>query len=122
MICTQTIQMIYDIHAVVKNIYRLLKPGGTLLLTASGISQISKNDYDNWGEYWRFTKISMEKLMEEVFPKESILVESWGNVKTAIGFMYGFCQEDLTEDDYGYNDDQYPLIVTAKCKKLTSHD
>ena len=92
------------------------------MLTASGISQISKNDYDNWGEYWRFTKISMEKLMEEVFPKESILVESWGNVKTAIGFMYGFCQEDLTEDDYGYNDDQYPLIVTAKCKKLTSHD
>ena len=117
MICTQTIQMIYDIHAVVRNIYRLLKPGGTALITAHGISQISKNDYDNWGEYWRFTKLSMERLLEEAFPRTNIEVETWGNVKTAIGFLYGLCQDDLTEEDYAYNDEQYPLIITAKCSK-----
>lgn len=76
MICTQTIQMIYDIHAVVRNIYRLLKPGGTALITAHGISQISKNDYDNWGEYWRFTKLSMERLLAEVFPETNVRVET----------------------------------------------
>lgn len=117
MICTQTIQTIYDIHAVVRNMHRLLKPGGTVLITAHGISQISKNDYDNWGEYWRFTKLSMERLLEEAFQKTNIEVESWGNVKTTIGFLYGLCQDDLTEEDYAYNDEQYPLIITAKCFK-----
>ena len=87
------------------------------MLTAHGISQISKNDYENWGEYWRFTKKSMEILMEEAFPKEFVKVETWGNVKTSIGFLYGLCEDDLKEEDYGYNDEQYPLVVTVKCVK-----
>lgn len=117
LICTQTIQMIYDIHSAMKNIYSLLKPGGVLLITGSGISQISRSDNDNWGEYWRFTKKSMFRLVSEVFPKNKINVETFGNVKTTIGFLYGLSQEDLVEDDYSYNDEQYPLVVVAKCSK-----
>ncbi len=120
LICTQTIQMIYGIHSVIKNIYRLLKPGGAALITAHGISQISMSDYNNWGEYWRFTKQSMEKLLLEAFSPQYLEVQVWGNVKTAIGFLYGLCQEDLTEEDFEYNDEQYPLIVTAVCKKRFS--
>lgn len=118
LICTQTIQMIYDIHSVMKNIYRLLKPGGAALITAHGISQISMSDYKNWGEYWRFTKQSMEKLLWEAFAPENVTVQAWGNVKTAMCFLYGLCQEDLMEEDFAYNDEQYPLIITAVCRKM----
>src|SRR5579872_1803572 len=37
-ICTQTLQFIYDIDAAVTTLHRILKPGGTLLVTLSGIS------------------------------------------------------------------------------------
>lgn len=117
LICTQTIQMIYDIHSVVRNIHKLLKPGGVALITAHGISQLSMNDYNNWGEYWRFTRKSMERLLGEAFAPDSVTVETWGNAKTTIAFLYGLCQEDLSQNDFVYNDEQYPLIVTAICRE-----
>ena len=51
----QTLQMIYDVKAAVRHAVDALKPGGVLLATGSGISQISRYDMDRWGEYWRFT-------------------------------------------------------------------
>lgn len=116
-ICTQTIQMIYSIHEVIKNIYGSLRPGGILLLTASGISQLSMNDYNNWGEYWRFTEQSMRKLMEEYFDPKRIQIETYGNVKTTMCFLYGIPKENLKQEDFEYNDVQYPLIVSAFCQK-----
>ena len=87
------------------------------MITGSGISQISMNDYNNWGEYWRFTRLSMERLLEEVFSRENILVKSYGNFKTAMGFLYGLSQEDLMMDDFTNNDEQYQLVVAAYARK-----
>lgn len=117
LICTQTIQFIYDIHSVVRQIHRLLKPGGTALVTAHCLGQISLYDYHNWGEYWRFTDMSMRKLFSEVFADSNITVQPWGNVKTAIACQYGLCAEDLREEDFEFQDEQYPVVVTAAVKK-----
>jgi SAM-dependent methyltransferase len=117
LICTQTIQFIYGIKEVVKNIYKLLKPGGHALVTAAGISYLSMYDYDNWGEYWKLTKYSMRKLFEESFDSENVEVCSYGNSKIAIGMMYGLCQEDVSEKDFEYCDEQFPVIVTVNVKK-----
>jgi len=117
LICTQTIQMIYDIHKVVQNIWRILKPGGVALITAHGIGELSLYDYYNWGEYWRFTSKSMRTLMEECFESKDIVVENYGNVKVAVALLYGLCIEDLVEEDFKYDDEQYPLVVAAKVRK-----
>src|SRR5215213_5472492 len=66
-IFTQTLQVIYDIRTVVATLYRILKPGGVLLATASGMAQLSLEDFDKWGEYWRFTSLSARLLFEEAF-------------------------------------------------------
>jgi SAM-dependent methyltransferase len=47
-ILTQTLQFIYDVQAALKTIQRILKPGGVVLATFPGISQIAD---DNWGDY-----------------------------------------------------------------------
>ena len=60
-ICTQTIQMIYDVQTAVKNIYRILKPGGTAIVTAQGMGPISLPDYQAWGEYWHFTAKALRR-------------------------------------------------------------
>ena len=49
MILTQTFHCIYDLKSAIANSYRALKPGGVLLATFPGISQISRYDMDRWG-------------------------------------------------------------------------
>ncbi len=117
-ICTQTIQMIYDIQKVPANIYKLLKPGGAALITTHGISKISTFDYNLWGEYWHLTAKSLQYLFSDVFGEENVFVFSFGNVKTACCFLYGLNEEDLNESDFQYNDTQFPVILAAVCKKI----
>src|SRR5215813_470108 len=57
-ILTQTLQFIYDYQAAISTLYRIVRPGGVLLATFPGISQISRYDMSRWGEYWRFTSLS----------------------------------------------------------------
>lgn len=117
LICTQTIFFIYDIHNCVKNIYKLLKPEGRALITCSLIAPIAMYDYENWGEYWRFTDQSLRRLFEECFDSENIEIISYGNMKTAIAFLYGLCAEDLPASAFEFDDKQYPMIVAAVVKK-----
>lgn len=114
-ICTQTLQYIFDLSAAVRNIYRLLKRGGTALITVPGIKGLCIPEQVNWGEYWSFTKDSMNKLCESICQNYS--VESYGNVKTTTAYLYGICCEELTTEDFRYNDEQYPLIIVAKIQK-----
>ncbi|MCK4818885.1 polysaccharide deacetylase family protein, partial [bacterium] len=116
-ICTQTLQCIYDVRTAVQTLHRILKPGGVLLTSASGISQISRYDMDRWGEYWRFTTASFQKMFEEYWPKESIDVQSYGNVLVAISYLQGFVSGDLSEDEMAYHDDDYQMMLVARAVK-----
>lgn len=118
-IFTQTLQFIYDKDKAIKTLYRILKPGGTLLATVSGISQISRYDMDRWGEYWRFTTLSSKKLLEEVFPKSQINVESYGNVLTATSFLHGISADEIKKKKLDYNDKNYQIIIAIKATKPT---
>lgn len=117
LIFTQTLQHIFDKEKTIRNIYKVLKPGGAALLTSGFIAQLSPYDYYNWGEFWRLTDQSMKKLLMGQFEGNKIKVRSYGNVKTAMSFLYGLCQEDLEETDYSYDDEQYPVIVAGIAQK-----
>ena len=99
------------------NIYTILKPGGVALVTAHCLGQISLYDYNNWGEYWRFTDQSMRKLFSESFEDKNVEVHAWGNVKTSIAYQYGLCAEDLEMKDFEKNDKQFPIIITVSAPK-----
>ena len=116
-IFTQTLQFIYDIKSTIATLYRLLKPGGTLLATASGMAQISREDYEQWGEYWRFTSLSARFLFEEVFPKQNITVCSHGNVLAAISFLEGLAAEDLKKKELDVVDPNYEILITVRAVK-----
>lgn len=116
-IFTQTLQFIYDVRAAIRTLYRILKPGGVLLATCHGISQISRSDMDCWGEYWRFTTLSARLLFEEVFPEENIEVRAHGNVLAAISFLHGLAAEELTKQELDYHDPDFELMITVKAVK-----
>ena len=62
-ICTQTLSLIYDLRSAVANAHALLRPGGVLLVTVPGISQQADPDHEEFPDYWRFTKRSLQRLL-----------------------------------------------------------
>jgi SAM-dependent methyltransferase len=116
-ILTQTLQYIYDLRAAMCTLHRSLKPGGVLLATCPGISQTSRYDADNWGEFWRFTTLSARRLCTEVFPNDGVTVQAYGNVLVATAFLYGLILPELRRDELEYHDPDYELLITIRAVK-----
>ena len=116
-ILTQTLQFIFDVHAALTNVSRALKPGGVLLATVPGISQVSRHDERRWGDYWRFTTQSARRLTEQAFPGDRIVVECAGNVLSSIAFLHGMAVEELEIDELEHRDPEYPLLITIRAQK-----
>jgi SAM-dependent methyltransferase len=118
-ICAQTLQFIFDVKKAIEGAHHLLKPGGVLLATVPGISQVSRYDMDRWGDYWRFTTASIKKLVEPVF-KGGVQVESFGNVLAATAFLQGIVVEDLPNPSLlDENDPDYQLVITIVAWKTS---
>jgi SAM-dependent methyltransferase len=116
-ICTQTFNFIYDVQKAITGAHHILKPGGVLLATVGGISQISRYDMERWGDYWRFTTASMEKLFRPLF-QGGVEIESFGNVLASIAFLQGISVEDLPDRALlDENDPDYQLLITIVARK-----
>lgn len=117
LICTQTLPFIYDLGAAAENMIRVLKKGGTALVTVGGISQIISYERTYFGHYWSFTDMSLRKLFEGVADVESVQIGTYGNVKAASAFLYGISREEMEPEDLEYHDENYQLIITAVVTK-----
>ena len=116
-ILTQTLNFIFDYQSAVAGIHKMLKKGGVALVTVSGISQISKYDYDRWGDYWRFTDKSIKEVFCKVFKKKNIEIKTYGNVLSSTCFLHGISAEELTHDELMHNDINYQITITIKATK-----
>ncbi|HUP09640.1 MAG TPA: methyltransferase domain-containing protein [Caldimonas sp.] len=116
-ICTQTLTYIYPVQRALETVHRILKPGGVLLATVPGISQISPYDRDRWGEYWRFTSQSLRRLLGEVFLPEHVAVETYGNVLASTAFLQGLAVEDLRPDELDHHDQRYEMLIAGRAVK-----
>ncbi|MGQ5702085.1 class I SAM-dependent methyltransferase [Sandaracinobacteroides sp. A072] len=119
-ILTQVLQFIYDMPAAVRHSYRALKPGGTMLATFAGISQVSREDMDSWGEYWRVTDAAARRLFGDVFGADNVTAEPHGNVLAACAFLNGLVITDMKPEDLAYHDPDYQVIVTVRAVKPAS--
>ncbi len=119
-ICTQVLLLVYDLRPAIRTLYRILKPGGVLLLTSPGIQKISRGDMEISGEYWRFTTLSLRRLFGEVFPPDSMEVKASGNVKAATAFLFGLAVEDIGRDDLDYQDPDFEVSIALRAVKPRS--
>jgi hypothetical protein len=116
-IMTQTLHVIYDIAAAVRGTWNLLAPGGVLLATVPGISQISSDGRRDWGDWWRFTTDSASRLFSDVYGAGNVEVEAHGNVLSAACFLYGFAAEELSEAELAHRDPAFELLMTIRAAK-----
>lgn len=120
MVLTQTLHVIYDVHAAVRTVHDCLVPGGVALVTLPGISQRSDYDSREWGDYWRFTSDSARKLFDDVFGADNVEVVAYGNVLVAAAFLYGYAQEDLTAAELEHRDGSFDLLIGVRAVKAGS--
>lgn len=115
-VLTQTLHLIYDFKEALQTCYRILKPGGCLLLTVPGITPI---DHDEWKEtwYWSFTDKAMKKVMAETFPGGDIEVNAYGNVFVATAFLYGMGLPEVPVEKLDYYDQHFQVIISVKAIK-----
>lgn len=117
-ICTQTLNFIYDVHKAIEGSHKVLKEGGVFLCTVAGISQISRYDMDRWGDYWRFTNLSIQLLVEEVFGVGNVQVQTYGNVLAATTFLQGLAVDDLPDSSLlDIYDPNYQMTIGVKAVK-----
>ena len=115
-ILTQTLHLIYDVPAALSTVARILKPGGVVLTTVPGITQIDHGEWrTSW--YWAFTTLSVRRRFEEVFPAPNVTVETYGNVLAAVAFLYGIAQQELRAEELDHRDRDYEVIIAVRAVK-----
>ena len=93
-----------------------MKPGGVLLATFPGISQISIDEWsDSW--YWSFTLHSAHRMFETVFPAQNLEIQSYGNVLAATAFLQGLAVDELDQEELDYSDPHYQTLLTVRAVK-----
>jgi SAM-dependent methyltransferase len=118
-ILTFTIHVIFDVRAVLRTVERILKPGGVALIVTPGLSQVSRYDMDQWGDYWRFTSLSLRRLLEEVFQPGNVSINTYGNVLAATASLHGLHSTELTRRELDHWDRDYELVIGARAVKRT---
>ncbi|MDA0164730.1 class I SAM-dependent methyltransferase [Solirubrobacter ginsenosidimutans] len=118
-ICTQTLQFIYDVKAAIAGTRNLLAPGGVLLCTVPALSQTSRLDRERWGDWWRFTSGSVQRLLADVYGAENVTVAAHGNAYVAASFLYGLAAEELDPAMRERDDDEYEVVITARAVRAS---
>jgi SAM-dependent methyltransferase len=115
-VLTQTLHLIYDFRAAIATLRRVLAPGGVVLVTVPGITQIDTGEWAHtW--YWSFTVHSVKRLFGEEFGPENITVEQHGSVLSAVAFLEGMAAGELTKAELAVDDPAYPVFVGVRAIK-----
>ena len=115
-ILTQTLHVIDDMSAVLRECYRILKPEGVLLATFPAASRVCL-EYGEEGDYWRTTPAGARALLRSSFGPSIISSEGLGNVLTNTAFLYGLSACDLTDEEFTAHDPYFPALAGVRAKK-----
>lgn len=118
-VLTQTLHLVYDLPSAAAALHDALAPGGVLLLTVPGISQVDRGE---WGAdwFWSMTPAAVRRLLTGAFGAGEVHVAGHGNVYAATTFLQGLALSEVDTDKLDVDDEAYPVIVTARAVRAAA--
>jgi SAM-dependent methyltransferase len=116
-ICVQTLNFVYNVENAISEIYRILSPGGTALVTVANLSPISIYDLDRWGDYWRMTSLGIKKLFNETFGETNVELQIFGNYSATVMFLAGYSLEEVDLETLAKRDKDFEMIIGIRANK-----
>jgi SAM-dependent methyltransferase len=118
-LCIQTLFEIYDHKSALNSLYRMLKPGGVVLVSLPGICQSVRGRMLGIGgkDYWRYTTSSAERMFAETFGQANVEVVAYGNVLTATALLHGLIDAELTDTELDYRDPDYEVTICVRATR-----
>jgi SAM-dependent methyltransferase len=114
---TQVLHLVYDVHAAVAECRRILKPGGTLLVTMPTVSRCSRELQDS--DFWRITPAGANRLFGDVFGSDHVEVAGHGNAVLGASFLMGVAVEEVPARQLRRQDPLFPVLVTIRATRAT---
>jgi SAM-dependent methyltransferase len=112
-ICTHVLCVISDLAEAIRQLHRMLKPGGVLLF---GDAHCCMWDTRNPG-HRRFIPYGVRWMLAQVFPAEEIQVRSYGNSLVAAAQMRGIPAEAFSTAELLFVDERFVVEVCARAQK-----
>ncbi len=116
-IFTQTLHYLFDLSAGLATLRRILRPGGVLLVTVPGISQICRDQFDKESDCWRFTASSAKRLFSREFGENNVSVRTYGNVLAAVALLEGITMQELSRRELDHLDPDYQVTIAVVARK-----
>jgi SAM-dependent methyltransferase len=114
-VLTQTLQLLADPAAALRDCSAALRPGGTLLLTVPSVARISPSGGP--ADRWRFTPAGLRELLAG-WPGPTT-VTGYGNLRTCVAALLGEAAEELTPTEIEHHDPRFPLLAAAVARRPT---
>jgi glycosyltransferase involved in cell wall biosynthesis/SAM-dependent methyltransferase len=112
-VCTHALQSIADVGKAVTELYRILKPGGVLLVAVPLFGMYDPRIM----ECWRFTDLGLEYLLTEEFGAGNVIMRSYGNSVTAAGQLRGLTADEYTHAELNIHDPRFAVEVCGRATK-----
>lgn len=114
-VMTQTLHLVDDDEAALRNLWQALRPGGTLLFTGPCVSRIDHELPDH--DQWRYTPNGLRRRLGVLLPEAAVEVEGHGNVLAGVAFLHGLAVEELSRAELDVQDPRFPLVVSAVIRR-----
>lgn len=115
-ICTQVLHYIDDVDAAVREMGRILRPGGSALVTLPTLHVMEGRH----PHYWKFSTHSARYLFGKYFREDQLDVRAWGNVMTGVASWVGLAQEDLPKGRLDKHDPRFACTITVRATKAAA--
>ena len=112
-ICTHVLHIIFELEKAISELFRILKPGGVLLVAVPHISMSGENTH----ELWRFTPEGLKRILAKAFGANSVSVKAYGNSLTSAGELRGLVTSEFTKKELEFQDPRFAVEVCARAVK-----
>lgn len=112
-ICTHVLHIIGELDKAVAELYRILQPGGVLLVAVPHVSMCDPGFH----EMWRFTPEGLTFVLAKAFGAENVILRAYGNSLTAAGEIRGLVASEFRNSTLNYHDARFAVEVCARANK-----